>query len=81
VLVDAVGHGASPGKWLSYGVFDAPALSQLLDRAGLGTAPTGVMGISYGAATAIEWAGSEPRVAARVAVERAYRGYGSRSDK
>jgi pimeloyl-ACP methyl ester carboxylesterase len=68
VLVDAVGHGASPGEWLSYGVFDARALSQLLDRPELGTAPIGVMGISYGAATAIEWAGREPRVAAVVAV-------------
>lgn len=68
VLVDAVGHGASPGKWLSYGVFDARALSQLLDRPDLATAPIGVMGISYGAATAIKWASHEPRVAAVVAV-------------
>lgn len=68
VLVDAVGHGASPGQWLSYGVFDTRALSQLLDRPGLTTGPIGVMGISYGAATAIEWAGREPRVTAVVAV-------------
>jgi pimeloyl-ACP methyl ester carboxylesterase len=65
VLVDLVGQGQSRGDFLSYGVFDARELSKLLDKA---VGPIGVMGVSYGAATAIEWAAREPRLKAVVAV-------------
>jgi len=65
VLVDLRGHGESPGDWLTYGVDDARDLSRLARNFGQ---PWGVMGVSYGAATAIEWAGREPEVRAVVAV-------------
>jgi alpha-beta hydrolase superfamily lysophospholipase len=69
VLVDSRGHGRSTGDWLTYGVQEARDLSQLLDQMHLPPSlPVGVMGCSYGAATAIEWAGREPRVAAAVAL-------------
>jgi pimeloyl-ACP methyl ester carboxylesterase len=71
VLVDARGHGRSSGDYLSYGVIEARDLSQALDSLtaqGLAVGRVGAMGVSYGASTAIEWAGAEPRVAAVVAV-------------
>ena len=71
VLVDARGHGRSSGDFLTYGVVESRDLSQVLaalDAQGLVAGRVGVMGVSYGAATAIEWAGAEPRVAAVVAV-------------
>ena len=67
VRVDSRGHGRSTGKWLTYGVQESRDLSQLVDALGI-RGPIGVMGMSYGAATAIEWAGYEPRVQAAVAV-------------
>jgi alpha-beta hydrolase superfamily lysophospholipase len=71
VLVDSRGHGRSTGSALTYGVEEARDLGAVLDfvaaREGpLG--PIGAMGHSYGAATAILWAGIEPRVRAVVAV-------------
>jgi pimeloyl-ACP methyl ester carboxylesterase len=71
VLVDLRGHGRSTGDVLTYGVVDAADLSQLLDALvahGRAAGPVGVMGHSYGAATAIEWAGRDARVAGVVAV-------------
>jgi pimeloyl-ACP methyl ester carboxylesterase len=71
VLVDGRGHGRSSGDFLTYGVAEARDLSQVLDALEsqrLLAGRAGVMGVSYGAATAIEWAGAEPRVAAVVAV-------------
>ncbi len=71
VLVDLRGHGGSTGDVLSYGVFDSRDLGQIADelaRRGLLKGPIGVLGVSYGAATAIEWAGRDPRVKAVVAV-------------
>jgi pimeloyl-ACP methyl ester carboxylesterase len=71
VLVDLRGHGRSTGDWLSYGVVESRDLAQALDALearGLRIGSVGVMGISYGAATAIEWAGSDPRISAVVAV-------------
>jgi pimeloyl-ACP methyl ester carboxylesterase len=71
VLVDARGHGRSSGDYLTYGVVEAHDLSQVLSAlAAQGLAPprVGAMGVSYGAATAIEWAGADPRIAAVVAV-------------
>jgi pimeloyl-ACP methyl ester carboxylesterase len=69
VLVDSRGHGRSTGDWLTYGVQEARDLSQLIDALKIPPSlPIGVMGVSYGAATAIEWAGREPRVKAAVAL-------------
>jgi len=71
VLVDLRGHGRSTGDWLSYGVVEARDLAQVLDALearGLRIGSVGVMGNSYGAATAIEWAGNDPRIMAVVAV-------------
>jgi dipeptidyl aminopeptidase/acylaminoacyl peptidase len=71
VLVDLRGHGRSTGDWLSYGVVESRDLAQALDtlqQRGLVAGRVGVMGLSYGAATAIEWAGNDTRIAAVVAV-------------
>jgi pimeloyl-ACP methyl ester carboxylesterase len=71
VLVDGRGHGRSSGELLTYGVQEARDLTQVLDalsRDGLVAGRVAAMGVSYGAATAIEWAGVEPRIAAVVAV-------------
>ena len=71
VLVDLRGHGRSTGDWLSYGVVESRDLAQVLDaldERGLSVGRVGVMGLSYGAATAIEWAGMDSRIAAVVAV-------------
>ncbi len=71
VLVDLRGHGRSTGDWLSYGVVESRDLAQALDALetrGLRVGSVGVMGFSYGAAVAIEWAGSDPRVKAVVAI-------------
>jgi pimeloyl-ACP methyl ester carboxylesterase len=71
VLVDLRGHGRSTGDFMSYGVVEARDLSQTLDaleERGLVAGRVGAMGTSYGAATAIEWAGIDPRVTAVVAV-------------
>ncbi len=71
VLVDLRGHGRSTGDVLSYGVFDKADLGSVTDelaRRGLVTGALGVYGYSYGAATAIQWAGSDSRVRAVVAV-------------
>jgi pimeloyl-ACP methyl ester carboxylesterase len=71
VLVDLRGQGHSTGDVLSYGVIDSRDLSQVLDALAarrMIAGRVGAMGMSYGAATAIEWAGHEPRVTAVVAV-------------
>jgi pimeloyl-ACP methyl ester carboxylesterase len=71
VLVDSRGQGRSSGDALTYGVQESRDLSNVvdaLDRAGKIAGPIGVFGHSYGAATALEWAGRDPRVRAVVAV-------------
>lgn len=71
VLVDLRGHGQSSGNWLTYGVQEAHDLKQVLDSLTeqyLDLGKVGVYGASYGAATAIHWAGIDPRIQAIVAV-------------
>lgn len=71
VLPDLPGHGRSTGDWLTYGVREAGLLSALLDElAALGRLKggVGVVGISYGAAVAIQWADVDARVRAVIAV-------------
>ena len=70
-LIDSRGHGASTGDVLSYGIFEARDLSAMIDQLaaeGQIAGAIGAIGFSYGAATAIEWAGRDRRVAAVVAV-------------
>jgi alpha-beta hydrolase superfamily lysophospholipase len=71
VLVDLRGQGRSTGDYLTYGVQESADLSQVLDtltERNIARGPIGVMGNSYGAATAIQWAGHDRRVEAVVAV-------------
>jgi pimeloyl-ACP methyl ester carboxylesterase len=71
VLVDSRGHGRSSGEWLTYGMQESRDLVRVLDALtgeGLVAGPVGVYGVSYGAATAIQFAALEPRVKAVVAV-------------
>jgi pimeloyl-ACP methyl ester carboxylesterase len=71
VMPDLRGHGRSTGETLSYGVFEARDLADTLDAlvaGGLAHSQVGVMGNSYGAAVAVQWAGADPRVRAVVAV-------------
>jgi pimeloyl-ACP methyl ester carboxylesterase len=71
VLVDSRGHGRSSGDALTYGVQEARDLTTVLDtltREGKIAGEIGVLGLSYGAATAIEWAGRDERVRAVVAL-------------
>ena len=71
VLVDLRGHGQSTGEFITYGVQESADLSAVLDyldHEHLLAGPVGVYGISYGAATAIQFAARDPRVKAVVAV-------------
>ncbi len=72
IMVDSRGHGRSTGDYLTYGVRESQDLVQVLDeleRQNLVVGNVGVLGISYGASTAICWAGIDPRVRAVVALE------------
>jgi pimeloyl-ACP methyl ester carboxylesterase len=71
VLVDLRGHGQSTGKWIYYGLTETHDMSQLLD--GLTnefriSQPVAVIGDSYGAALALRWKATEPRVGPVVAM-------------
>lgn len=71
VLVDLRGHGKSSGKQIYYGLQEPSDLSQLLDRLardGQLQEPVAAMGESYGAAMALRWPASDPRVRAVVAI-------------
>lgn len=71
VLVDLRGHGASTGKWLTYGQRESQDISQVIDaleEKNLIAGRIGVYGISYGATTSIHVAGRDPRISAVVAV-------------
>ncbi len=71
VLVDLRGHGASTGRWLTYGVRESEDLRQLLDQLdalGLITGEVGVYGPSYGGAVALHAAARDPRITRVVSV-------------
>lgn len=72
VQVDLRGHGRSTGKWITFGVVESRDLVQVLDeleKQGEIVGPVGVLGASYGAGVAIQWAAIDPRVKAVVALE------------
>jgi pimeloyl-ACP methyl ester carboxylesterase len=65
LVLDSRGHGESTGRYLSYGVHESRDLVAVLDaleRRGLLTRPLYVVGSSYGAATALQYAAIDPRV-------------------
>lgn len=71
VLVDLRGHGASSGRWLTYGVVESRDLRQLIDHLealGVAEGPIGVYGASYGGAAALQLAAIDPRVEAVVSL-------------
>ncbi|MCA9610128.1 MAG: alpha/beta fold hydrolase [Myxococcales bacterium] len=71
ILVDLRGHGASSGRFLTYGVVESRDLSQLLDQLealGLVVGPVGVYGPSYGGAVAIQASAHDPRIRRVVSV-------------
>ena len=71
VLVDLRGHGASSGRWLTYGVVESRDLRQLLDQLealGMVEGPVSVYGASYGGAAALQLAAIDPRVEAVVSL-------------
>ena len=66
VLVDLRGQGGSSGAWLTFGPQEARDVQHVideLDRRELLVGRLGVLGASYGGATAIHLAGLDPRVA------------------
>jgi len=71
VLVDLRGHGKSTGRRIYYGVHETKDLSQLLDALahdGQLASPVAAMGDSFGAALALRWKTSEPRIGSVVAI-------------
>ena len=71
VLVDLRGHGQSTTDHITYGINDARDLAQLttyLQKHNLCGPTVGIYGTSYGAASGILFAGSDPRVTAIVAI-------------
>lgn len=71
VLVDHRGFGRSTGDWLTYGVIESSDLRQVVDalaERGLLAGPMGGIGVSYGAAVAIQWAAVDERVKAIVSM-------------
>ena len=71
VLVDLRGHGKSTGRRIYFGIEETRDLSLLLDdleRGGKVAAPVAALGESYGAALALRWKASDPRVGPVVAI-------------
>ena len=71
VLVDLRGHGKSDGQYLTYGVQESDDLVRVIDALEtrrLVAGRLGVLGVSYGAATAIQLAGKDARIDSVVAV-------------
>jgi pimeloyl-ACP methyl ester carboxylesterase len=72
VLADLRGHGRSTGHRISYGAHESRDMVQIADalaKENLLAGDIGVLGVSYGAAVAIQWAAIDPRVRAVVALE------------
>lgn len=71
VLIDQRGHGESTGDWATFGVAesrDMVLVADTLEDAGLLVEPVGVLAVSMGASTAVQWAESDDRVRALVLV-------------
>src|SRR6185369_13443309 len=71
VLLDLRGHGQSTGKTFSCGKYETSDLVQVLDyfdAKGICCVKVGVLGISFGADLALQWAARDARVAAVVAI-------------
>ena len=65
VLVDLRGHGHSTGNRIYFGGIERTDLGQCLDaleQRRVCAGPVGVLGISYGAVMALQWAAADPRV-------------------
>jgi len=72
LVVDLRGHGASTGKHISFGAFEARDLERVLDdleRRGWDVSRVGILGVSYGASIGMLTAGRDRRVGAVVAFE------------
>jgi pimeloyl-ACP methyl ester carboxylesterase len=72
VTLDLRGHGRSTGNYITYGALESRDLVQVLDeleKRNLIIGNVGVLGGSYGASVAIQWASIDPRVKAVVALE------------
>jgi pimeloyl-ACP methyl ester carboxylesterase len=71
VLVDLRGHGHSTGERIYFGGIERTDLVQCLDalrQRRVCAGPVGVLGISYGAVLALQWAAIDPRVQNVVAI-------------
>lgn len=71
-LVDLRGHGASSGEWVSFGPLEKRDLKIVVDeleRRGLTENNLGLLGVSYGASIALDFAAADHRVRTVVAME------------
>lgn len=71
-VLDLRGHGASTGRHISFGAFEARDVSAVIDdlgRRGWDVSRVGLFGVSYGASVALLTAGRDTRVKAVVAFE------------
>jgi pimeloyl-ACP methyl ester carboxylesterase len=71
VALDLRGHGQSTGTQIGFGKFETKDLSQALDylqAQGLCDDKVGVLGLSYGATLALNWAAQDRRVDTVVAI-------------
>lgn len=71
VLVDLRGHGRSTGATVSFGPVEATDLETLLDHLIVqhrAPGPVIALGVSYGAALALRWTASDPRLDSAIAI-------------
>jgi len=71
VVVDLRGHGQATGSRIGFGKYETADLRQVLDylmARGLCDERVGVLGLSYGATLALNWAARDPRVRTVVAI-------------
>ena len=69
--IDLRGHGRSTGAQIGFGKYETADLSQALDQLkarGLCDEQVGLLGLSYGATLALNWAARDPRVRTVVAI-------------